>query len=166
MKVLVGNVFLAVGYGEELLIGCIELGWGGLMAQAVEMVLEGAAAASGGEIECGGFGANVFGPHNFVGEAVFEQAVLVDAGGVGESVGADDGFVGLDGHVHEARHEVASGHELGGVEVGGEAELGAGFDNHGDFFRRVELAARGLLAVAKGGVEDLYSVAHVWSFGG
>ena len=33
-----------------------------------------------------------------------------------------------------------------------------------DFFYGVELAARGLLAVAEGGVEDLYSVAHgMWS---
>lgn len=48
-----------------------------------------------------------------VGLAVFQHAVLMDARRVGEGVAADDRLVGLDGHVHQARHEVRSlGDEL------------------------------------------------------
>jgi hypothetical protein len=43
--------------------------------------------------------AHVLGAHDLVGVARLEHAVLVDAGGVGEGVGADHGLVGLH---HEA----------------------------------------------------------------
>ena len=59
-----------------------------------EAVLEGAAAGVLAEDE-GAFArcADGLGRHDLVGERVDHHAVLVNAGGMGEGIGADDGLV-------------------------------------------------------------------------
>jgi hypothetical protein len=71
-----------------------------LHAQLLQALLEGVAAAELAQHDLVGAPAHVLGAHDLVGVARLEHAVLVDAAGMGEGVGADDGLVGLH---HEAR---------------------------------------------------------------
>ena len=52
------------------------------------------------------------GRHDLVGEGVGHHAVLVDAGLVGEGVGADDGFVGRRAEADALGEQLAGGVEL------------------------------------------------------
>ncbi len=56
--------------------------------------------------------ADGLGGHDLVGERVDHDAVLVDAGGVGEGVGSDDGLVGRG-----AEGDALGEHLAGGVEL-------------------------------------------------
>ena len=62
-------------------------------------------ARAGREDDLGAGGSHVCGVDDLVGLAGLEDAVLVDARGVGEGVRADDGLVGLDLHAGDAAHE-------------------------------------------------------------
>ena len=54
---------------------------------------------------------DVLGPHDLVGRALLEHAVLMDAGLVGERVAADDRLVALHLHAGDVRHQPAGGHQ-------------------------------------------------------
>ena len=54
----------------------------------------------------------VFRFDDLIGGAVFKNPVLVNAGGVGESIGADNGLVGLDRDVHDT-----ADHPAGAIDV-------------------------------------------------
>ena len=56
--------------------------------------------------------ADVFGPHDLVGAAILQHAVLVNARLVREGVAADDGLVGLDGFAGERGQQLAGGEDL------------------------------------------------------
>jgi len=99
-------------------------------------MLERGAAAAGAEIEGIVLDADIGGLHYFVSEAVFEQAVLVNARGMGKGIAADNSLIGLHRHAHEARNEAAGGINFRGIEVGMGGEILAGFEDHGDFFER------------------------------
>ena len=55
--------------------------------------------------------ADVLGVHDFVGRALFEHAVLMDAGLVGEGVLADDRLVPLHLDAGDVGHQPAGGHQ-------------------------------------------------------
>jgi len=52
-----------------------------------------------------GVPANILGAHDFVGFPVLEHAILMNAGFVGESIGADDGLVRLHRKSGDGRHQ-------------------------------------------------------------
>ncbi len=95
---------------------------------------EGAASAAGGEHDPGFVCADFFGVNDLVGGSVFQESILVDAGGMGESVGADDGFIGLNGHTHCIGYEAAERVQLFCVDIGIKSELFVLFDDHDHFF--------------------------------
>ena len=82
------------------------------MAEFVEAVFEGAATGVLAEDEALADVADRGWGEDLVGEGVGEHAVLVDAGGVGEGVGADDGFVGRGAEADAAGEHLAGGEEL------------------------------------------------------
>ncbi len=96
----------------------------------------------------------VWGVHDFVGLALFQNAVLVDAAGVGEGVFADDGFAALDGEAAHAGDEAGAFDDFAGVDGAVEAaeEIAAGLEGHDDF---LEGGVAGALANAVDGAFDL-----------
>ena len=84
-----------------------------------------------------GFGeADVLGPHDLVGRAFLEHAVLVDAGLVGEGIAADDRLVPLDLDAGDVGDQPAGGHQPLGVDAGfGIIEVGPGAQGHDHFLQ-------------------------------
>ena len=74
--------------------------------------------------------------NDFIGERIFDDAVLVDAGFVSESVGADDGFVRGDLRSGDFGEHAARGEQLLHFDVGGDAEaFFSDGEGDGDFFK-------------------------------
>ncbi len=68
---------------------------------------------------------------------MFEHAVLVDAGFVGESIRPDDGFVRLYRDAGVVRDHAADAGDLSGVDAGLQVEdRPAGVQRHHHFFQR------------------------------
>ena len=79
--------------------------------------------------------ANVFRSHDLVGAALFQHAVLMDAGFVGESVLADDRLVPLHLHAGDGAEFPAGRRQQTGVDAGLElVEIAPCFQGHDDFF--------------------------------
>ena len=89
-----------------------------LDAQFRQAGAEGVAAGMLAQHHLVGAPAHILGAHDFVGFAVLEHAVLMDAGFVGKGIGADDGLVGLHREAGNAGHQAAGRHDLGGVDAG------------------------------------------------
>ena len=128
---LVGEVLEAGERGVERLLAVEH------DAEFGELGLEGVAAGQLAERQTVGVPADVLGAHDFVGLAVLQHAVLMDAGLVGEGVGADDRLVGLH---HEAGDRGNQARSLGdhlGVDAGLEGHrVVAGAQRHHDLFER------------------------------
>ena len=58
---------------------------------------------------------NHFGPHYLVSPLMLEHAILVNTGLVGESIGPDDGLVGLDRDTGVVGHHTTYPGDLGGI---------------------------------------------------
>ena len=81
--------------------------------------------------------AHIFGTHDFVGFAVFEHAVLMDAGFVGKRIGADNGLVGLHCKTGNAGHQARGRNDLRRVDAGFTAKhVLACTHRHDNFFQR------------------------------
>ena len=77
------------------------------------------------------------GVHDLEGVAVLQHAVLVNAGGMPESVGAHDGLIRLHREAGDVAHETARSVYLTGVDVGANVEqVGPRLDGHDDLFER------------------------------
>ena len=114
---------------------------------------QGGAAAVLAQHELGGGKADVLGPHDLVGRALLEHAVLVNARLVGEGVLADDRLVALHLDAGHVGHQPAGGHQPPGVDVRvGMIEIVAGPQGHDDLFQR---AVAGPLAQAVDRALDL-----------
>ena len=92
------DFLLLVGQLLELVEHLLQLLAGEVVAERLGAVGQRGPAAVLAEHQVGLREADVLGPHDFVGRALLEHAVLVDAGLVGERVAADDRLVAL--HVH------------------------------------------------------------------
>ena len=95
-EILVEDLLLLVGQGLEADEGIVERVLAQIVAQLLQLLLEGVAARMLAHDEVGAEQAHVLGPHDLVGLRVLEHAVLVDAALVGERVHADDRLVRLD----------------------------------------------------------------------
>ena len=97
--------------------------------------------------------ADGLGGHDLVGEGVDHHAVLVDAGGVGEGVGSDDGLVGRGAEGDALGEHLAGGVELVHDDVVRVGQLvAADGEDGGDLF---EGGVAGALADAVDGALDL-----------
>ena len=66
---------------------------------------------------------------------MLDDAVLVNAAGVREGVGAHNGFVGLHGHGHEVRYHGRGFGQQAGVDVGVQVEVRVLAQNHHHFLQ-------------------------------
>jgi hypothetical protein len=136
VKVFFYHFFFGVGDFEEAFVQRVYIVTVERISNFLETEGQGAASAAGGEHNAGFVCADFFGVNDLVGGSVFQEAVLVNTGGMGESVGADDGFIGLNGHPHRIGYEAAEGVQLFGVDIGIKSELFVLFDDHDYFFER------------------------------
>ena len=111
------DVFLLVGEGDEVVEDLLKRLVVELVAQFGHPVAEGMPAAVLAQHEVRADEADVFRPHDFVGGALLQHAVLVDAGLVGEGVLPDDRLVPLDDHAGDRRDQPAGGAQLLRVDV-------------------------------------------------
>ena len=86
---------LAIGVRDDGLVDLIELGAIEREADLLAAALHGVAAGMLAEHQRRLRHADFLGPHDLVGPAILQHAVLVNAGLVREGVAADDGLVGL-----------------------------------------------------------------------
>ncbi len=81
--------------------------------------------------------ADFFRPHDFVGPAILQHAVLVNPGLVRERVAADDGLVRLNRFAGQRGQHLARGIDLAGLDAGGVRQpIRADARRHDDFLER------------------------------
>lgn len=129
---------LLVGQRLEAGKGSVQLALTGQGdTQLVKARTEGGAAGVFAHDHLVGIPAHRFGGHDFVGFAVFEHAVLVNARLVGKGVGTDNGLVRLHRKAGDARHQARGAEDVRGVDASVHAEqVFTGFDRHDDLFQR------------------------------
>lgn len=86
--------------------------------------------------------ADRFRGHDLVVFAVLQHAVLVNAGGVGEGAGADDGLIRRDRHIADLADGLAGAPDFMMINVGVHVhDVFAHFDRHDHFFQRAVAGA-------------------------
>ena len=101
LKITVGDLALAISEFLEAGKGLIEILTSEVVAQLLQSSANGTAAAQLAEGDAVVGQAHRLGVDDFVGEPILENAVLVDAGFMGEGIGTNDGLVGLHHHAGE-----------------------------------------------------------------
>src|SRR5581483_2513979 len=104
---------------ERLVHGVLALE---LDAELLQPLLEGVAPGQFAEDDLVGAPADILGAHDLVGLARLEYAVLVDARGMSEGVGADDRLVRLYDEAGDLRHQAGGRHDLRRVDADLEVE--------------------------------------------
>ena len=98
------------------------------------MMFQCCTATTGGEDDTGLIDPYVFRGDDFIGLPAFQYTVLVDARRMGESIMADDGFVGLYRHPHQTGYQLAGSDDLPGVDTDIEIQIFVTGNRHHDFF--------------------------------
>ena len=130
------NVLFAVGQRLETFENLLQLLIVKMEAQVPDAVLESVPAAVLAQDQLGLSQTHIFRPHDFVGAALLEHAVLMNAGFVGKSVLADDGLVALHVDAGDARDQPAGGTEALGVDGGAHLKVvRPRVDGHHHFFQ-------------------------------
>src|SRR5260370_37550017 len=75
--------------------------------------------------------------HDFIGAAIFQNAILMNAGSVRKRIFADDGFASRDGQSAHPTHKPRSLHYLRGLKIGEvvAVEVLSSIVCHHDFFQ-------------------------------
>ena len=111
-------------------------------AELLDTLLEGVAAGELPEHDAVLRPAHIFSPHDFVRLAGLDDAVLVNAGRVGESVRADDRLIRLHRETGDRRDELRSRHKFLRVDPGFELEvIRTRLHRHHDFLKRAVAGA-------------------------
>src|SRR4051812_10638497 len=153
LGLLVGKVLEALERGVHRVLA-LELD-----AELLQSLLECVAARELAEHDFVGAPADILGAHDLVGLARLEHAVLVDAGSMGEGVGADHRLVRLHHEAGDLRDEARGRHDLRRVDTDLEAEeILAGLERHHHFLER---GVAGALAQAVDGAFDLARAAEL-----
>ena len=134
--VVIRNLLLAVGKFEECLICLVKRLFVKVTPKHVQTMLESRTPGASREHDGILVDSHIFRVDNFVALAVFQHAVLMDAAGMGEGVAPDYRLVGLNGHIHQARHEFADSCDAGGVDVGVYAQLLMRTQRHDHLLKR------------------------------
>ena len=135
--VLVEDLLLLVGQGLEADEGIVERIVADVVAQLLQLLLEGMPAGMLAHDEVGAEEADILGPHDLVGLGVLEHAVLVDAALMGEGVRTHDRLVGLDLEAGDGGDEARGLHDLLGDDAGPEGQaVGAHVHRHHHLFKR------------------------------
>ena len=120
-------------------VDLVDFARGDVQAERVAAPLNRVPAGMPAEHQLLGLLADVLRPHDLVRARVLQDAVLVNAGFVGERVASDDGLVGLHGLVGEPREQLARLEEPGRLDPGLERQpiLPHAHRHHDLFERRV-----------------------------
>lgn len=152
-QIFVVDFAFSVGDFEELRVDALEAFVGEVETEFGEAVLEAVATGARGENDFRLFGTDELGGDDFVGAALFEDAILVDAATVGVGIRADDGLVSLDNHAAQLGNHARDREETVGFHTGFAAEhIFADEESHDDLFER---GISGALADAVDGDFDL-----------
>src|SRR5216684_947217 len=152
-EVGIGEGHLAVHQVTEACPGPVEVLAGQLVAQVGQRLGEGVAAGVLAQDDAVGLPADGRGVHDLVRRAFHQHAVGVDAGLVGEGVGADDGLVWLHRVARQHGDQPGRADDLFRVHPGRDAERRPpGVDGHDDLLDR---AVARPLADAVDGTLDL-----------
>ena len=128
------DFFFGIGHQQEALVHFIHVHFFHVVAQALQVVLQGVAAAARSEYDGVGIDPYIFGVQDLVVFAVLQHAVLVDTGAVREGIAAHNGFVGLHRHMHHGFHEGADLVDAFGIDVGAISQRMVRFQDHSHFF--------------------------------
>ncbi len=113
-----------------------------LVAHLFHPVFHRRAAGAGSQVQLHLVQADRFRGHDLVVFAVLQHAVLVNAGGVGEGAGADDGLVRRDRHIADLADGLAGAPDFMMINVGVHVhDVFAHFDRHDHFFQRAVAGA-------------------------
>ena len=118
LEILVVDLLLLVSQIKEGIVHLVELLLVKLVAELLQAVLQRGMARTRGEHDLGLAGADLFRIDDLIGVALLQHAVLMDAGGMRERVGADDSLVHLHVDAGDGRNQAGSLEELAGVDVG------------------------------------------------
>ncbi len=135
LQVLVVDFLLLVCQVEEGVVEILERLALGMVSKSLYAVAQRSATGASGEDDGALTSANLARIDDLVGLTGLDDAVLVDAGGMGEGVSAYDGLVGLNNEAGDRGNQTGSTHELTRVDVGMGVELLAvHLHCHDDFF--------------------------------
>src|SRR5258706_9777718 len=150
---MIFDVLDLIGEPDEADIDVVE-------GAAVELIAE-LFASDGKRVTSGVLAQHEFGvrhadrlrSHDLVGQRIFQHAILMDAGFVGEGVASDDGFVGLNGDTGNFAEQLARRKKmLGGNTCFVRIAVVAYAHRHDDLFER---SVAGALADAVDGALNL-----------
>ena len=111
-------------------------------AELLDTLLEGVAAGELPEHDAVLRPAHIFSPHDFVRLAGLDDAILMDAGCVGESVRADNRLIRLHRETGDRGDELRSRHKFLRVDPGFELKvIGTRLHRHHDFLKRAVAGA-------------------------
>ena len=134
--IVVGHLFLLICQFEEGLIYLVEFFIIDIYAINMQAMLQGSTSGTGCQHDRCLVDTYVLWIHDFVSRCIFQYSVLMNATGVRKGITTHDGLVGLNRHVHEARHHAAGRINLRSVDVGLDAEVGMSLENHGNLLER------------------------------
>ena len=115
----VGDGLLFIRQALKPLKGFFKIGVAEGVAQLSQARPEGVPAGVFSQHQTAAVGADIFGTHDLVGQVILQHAILVDAGFVGKSIRANDGFIRLDDNAGVVADQLACPADLGGVDACG-----------------------------------------------
>ena len=122
---------------QEGVVEVIHVVVGIFVAHLFHTVFHCRTAGAGSQVQLHLIQTDRFRGHDFVVFAVLQYAVLVDAGGVGEGAGTDDGFVGRNGHIANLADGLAGTPDFVVINAGADIHnVFAHLDGHNHFFQR------------------------------
>src|ERR1039457_6829710 len=153
---LVGQPLLLVAHCDHPVIDVVELGGGELVAEVGAAVGDSVTAAVLADHELAGRNTDGSRIHDFVGRALLEEAILVDAGFVREGVLAYDGLVGLHADADDLGQKLAGRVQLFGLDTGGKGQdIAAHLERHDDLKVKGRISPRTLSAMTISSSEQL-----------
>ena len=111
-EVGVGDLLLGVGERDRLAVDLVERLALEVVAELAQLALQAAPAGQLADRQLAAGQPDRLRGHDLVGQRVLDDAVLVDAGLVGERVAADDRLVGLDREPGQVADQPAGGGDL------------------------------------------------------
>ena len=131
------DMLLAVGQILEAYERFLEGIVAQLVAQFLQLVLEGGAAGMLAHDQGRFLDADAGRGHDFVGLGILQHAVLVDAAFMREGILANDRLVVLHREIRRGRHDLAGTRQMRRLDIGVEGHgIAAGAQRHHDFLQR------------------------------
>src|SRR3989440_2569208 len=132
----IGDMLLAICYFDKIAIGDMQFLGAEPEAQLAQACIQSMTPGVLAKHEFGIGPSDGLGCHDLVSEWVFEHAILVDAGFMGEGVCPDDGFIGLHRYTGEPAYQLACGEQFLRVDacIGVAKAIGPCAQRHYDFF--------------------------------